>query len=191
MAKGVQMSDDESEKISMYGDDERQLAGRFVQDAYDSLLAHARNRRRRANFRDTMMTEDVLQECFLKMTGEKAWNSPEHFLRSASLAVRQVVVDHARSRLTAKRGSGQRALSLDGSEDLMLEFGESPEQLVIINDLLARMEAENPRWVRIVDARYFSGMSEAETAAILGLSERTVRRDWQAARAWLAGQMAD
>ena len=184
------MTGDDSEKISMYGDDERQLAGRFVQDAYDSLLAHARNRRRRANFRDTMMTEDVLQECFLKMTGEKVWNSPEHFMRSAALAVRQVVVDHARSRLTAKRGNGQRALSLDDAEDLMLEFGESPEQLVIINDLLARLEGENPRWVRVVDARYFSGMSEAETAAILGLSERTVRRDWQAARAWLEARMA-
>jgi RNA polymerase sigma factor (TIGR02999 family) len=183
------MSDDDGEKISIYGDDERQMAGRFVEDAYDSLLAHARYRRRRANFRDTMMTEDVLQECFLKMTGQKAWSSPEHFLRSAILAVRQVIVDHARSRLTAKRGSGQRALSLDDAEDLMPEFGESPEQLVIINDLLTRMETENPRWVRVVDARYFSGMSEAETAAILGLSERTVRRDWQAARAWLEAEM--
>jgi len=183
------MSDEENETIRNYGEDERQLAGRFVEDAYDSLLAHARDRRRRANFRDTMMTEDVLQECFLKMTGEKAWNSPEHFLRSAILAVRHVIVDHARSRLTAKRGNGQRALSLEDAEDLMPEFGETPEQLVIINDLLARMEAENPRWVRIVDARYFSGMSEAETAAILGLSERTVRRDWQAARTWLEAHM--
>ncbi|MEO0818050.1 MAG: ECF-type sigma factor [Pseudomonadota bacterium] len=183
------MSENDGENISLYNEDERQMASHFMRDAYDSLLAHARNRRRRANFRDTMMTEDVLQECFLKMTGQKAWNSPEHFLRSAALAVRQVVVDHARSRLTAKRGNGQHALSLDDVEDLMPAFGESPEQLVIINDLLARMEAENPRWVRVVDTRFFSGMSEAETAAVLGLSERTVRRDWQAARAWLEANM--
>ena len=185
------MPDEPGPGVGEYSEDERALADGFVRGAYDVLLDHARKRRRRAGFQDTMMTEDVLQECFLKMSGRQAWQSQEHFLRSAMLAVRQVVIDHARSQLTAKRGEGRRALPLDEVGSLTPEFGETPEQLVIINDLLMQLERENPRWVRVVDARYFNGMTEAETAAVLGVSERTVRRDWQAARAWLETRMSD
>lgn len=184
------MSDTPEDEAGPYNETERALADGFVRGAYDVLLDHARKRRRRAGFQDTMMTEDVLQECFLKMTGHQAWQSQDHFLRSAMLAVRQVVIDHARSRLTAKRGEGQRALPLETVEAFLPEFGETPEQLVLINDLLREMERESPRWVRIVDARYFNGMTEAETAALLGVSERTVRRDWQAARDWLEARFS-
>jgi DNA-directed RNA polymerase specialized sigma24 family protein len=91
--------------------------------------------------------------------------------------------------LTKKRGNGAQSLALDDVEDVLATYNETPEQLLIIDDLLRQMEDEHPRWVRIVDARYFSGMSEAETAAIFGLSERTVRREWKAARDWLETQM--
>jgi DNA-directed RNA polymerase specialized sigma24 family protein len=69
------------------------------------------------------------------------------------------------------------------------EFSETPEQLVGIAHLLGRLEQQNPRWLQVVDARYFSGMTELEAAITLGLSERTVRRDWQEARNWLAGEL--
>lgn len=175
--------------IGSYSAEERTLAEGFAGSVYDTLLRLARTRRRRAGFRDTMMTEDLLHESFLKLSGRPVFQSPEHFLRSAVLAMRQVVIDHARKQLTAKRGKGDPGIPIDQAEDLLPDFGETPEQLVIINDLLRQLEAENPRWLRIVDARYFAGMTEAETAAVLGLSERTVRRDWQAARAWLAERM--
>ena len=150
------------------------------------MLTLARNRRRRAGFSDTMMTEDVLHESFLKLSGRTVWQSQEHFLRTASLAMRQVVVDHARRKLAEKRGGGRADAPLDDVSDVVAGFGESPEQIVIIDDLLRQMARENPRWLRIVDARYFAGLTEEEAAALLGLSERTVRRDWKAARAWLA-----
>ena len=140
-------------------------------------------------FRDTMMTEDVLQECFVKLTGRASWASKDHFFRCAALAIRQVVVDHARQRLTKKRGNDAQSVAFDDVEDVLATYSETPEQLVIIDDLLRQMEHEHPRWVRIIDARYFSGMSEAETAAVFGLSERTVRRDWKAARDWLEIQL--
>ena len=183
------MSDAPSQQIESYDANERAIADGFFEAAYPELLRIARDNRRRAWFRDTMMTEDFLQECFVKLTGRSAWASKDHFFRCATLAIRQVVVDHARQRLTKKRGNGVHNIALDEVEDVLATYSETPEQLVIINDLLRQMEDEHPRWVRIVDARYFSGMSEAETAAVFGLSERTVRRDWKAARDWLEIQM--
>lgn len=183
------MSDAQSQQIDGYDAEERAIAEGFFEAAYPELLNIARDKRRRARFRDTMMTEDVLQECFVKLTGHSSWSSHDHFFRCAALAIRQVVVDHARQRLTKKRGNGVQNVPLDDVEDALATYSETPEQLVIIDDLLRQMEAEHPRWVRIVDARYFSGMSEAETAAIFGLSERTVRREWKAARDWLEAEM--
>lgn len=183
------MSKETNHDISDYRDDEREIAAGFSRLAYDSLLSLARTRRRRAGFRDTMMTDDLLQETFLKLSGKTAFESPDHFVRTASLAMRQVVVDHARRKLSDKRGGGEANLTYDEGTTVLPEFSETPEQIVILNDLLKRLETEHPRLARIVDARYFAGMTEVEVAASLGLSERTVRRDWQAARAWLAQHM--
>jgi RNA polymerase sigma factor (TIGR02999 family) len=180
---------DTSEELAGYRDDERALAHRFFETAYATLLKHARMRRRRAGFQATMLTEDLLQETFIKVCRQTAWQSQEHFLRCVSLAMRQVVVDHARRRLSEKRGLGVTPRSLDDVEETLPEFTESPEQIIVLNDLLNKLEQQNPRWLRIVDARYFAGMTEPETAAALGLSERTVRRDWQDAREWLFSQM--
>lgn len=183
------MSEPGDEALERYRPDEREVAEGLMESAYDTLLGLARTRRRRADVGDTMLTSDLLHESFLKLSGSTVWQSQEHFLRTASLAMRQVIVDHARARLTAKRGSGRANVPLEGSEALLPEFGETPEQLVAIGQLLERLEEENPRWLRVVDARYFAGMTEAETAAALGLSERTVRREWRAARDWLAEQL--
>ncbi|MEM5517213.1 ECF-type sigma factor [Henriciella sp. AS95] len=172
-----------------YSDEERKIAGGFIELAYEPLLELARNRRRRAGFHDTMMTEDILHESFMKLSGKTVWQSPEQFLRTASLAIRQVIVDHARRNLTAKRGEGKSAVEYIDDETVLPEFSETPEQILIVNDLLQQLEAAQPRLAKIVDARYFSGMTEAETASAFGLSERTVRRDWQAARNWLAKMM--
>lgn len=179
----------ESDDIGGYVDEEIEIADGLARTGYEALLSLARNRRRRAGFSDTMMTEDVLHESFLKLSGKTVWQSQEHFLRTASLAMRQVVVDHARRKVADKRGGGQADARLDDVSDFVAGFGETPEQLVMIDDLLRKMASENPRWLRIVDARYFAGLTEEETAALLGLSERTVRRDWKAARAWLAERM--
>ena len=184
------MGSNENTELGLYRDEERVLASAFVRDAYDRLLAVARSRRRRAGFCDTMMTEDVLHESFLKLSGKTVWQSQEHFLRTASLAMRQVVVDHARRKLADKRGGGQAGESFEETADRVAGFDETPEQIAVIDDLLQQLAKENPRWLRVVDARYFAGLTEPETAALLGLSERTVSRDWKDARAWLAARMS-
>lgn len=183
------MGSAEVEVTNGYSAYERGIANGFIEQAYDSLLSLARSRRRRAGLSHTMMTEDILHECFLKLSGKTVWQSPEQFMRTASLAIRQVIVDHARRKLTQKRGCGERSLSYDDAESVLPEYKETPEQILIINDLLEQLEAKQPRLSKVVDARYFAAMTEAETASALGFSERTVRRDWQTARSWLAEKM--
>lgn len=183
------MTSAEEDDIGGYANEEIEIAEGLARAGYEALLTLARNRRRRAGFSDTLLTEDVLHESFLKLSGHTVWQSQQHFLRTASLAMRQVVVDHARRKLAEKRGGGAAKVPLDDVAELVPGFDESPEQIVMIDDLLRQMKRENSRWLRIVDARYFAGLTEEETAALLGLSERTVRRDWKAARAWLAERM--
>lgn len=183
------MTQEQDNDLGGYVEDELRIAEGLASAGYQALLTLARNRRRRAGFSDTMLTEDVLHESFLKLSGKTVWQSQEHFLRTASLAMRQVVVDHARRKLAEKRGGGQIDARLDDISEFVAGFGETPEQIVMIDDLMRQMAREHPRWLRVVDARYFAGLTEEETAALLGLSERTVRRDWKAARAWLAERM--
>lgn len=169
-----------------YTPHDRHVAERLFTDCYRELLAMARLRRRRANFSDTMQSVDVLHEVYLKLCGVPVWQSRAHFMSTAALAIRQVVVTHARERLTAKRGGGATIVEFREQEALFPEYQETPEQIAIVGDLLTRLESENPRWARIVDCRYFAGLTEDETAFALGISSRTVRRAWTDARAWLA-----
>lgn len=167
-----------------YDETERDIASRLFALHYDDLARLARGRRRRSNAADTMMTEDILHESFLKLGQEKTWRDEKHFLCAAALAIRHVIVDYARRKLTAKR-QHERVDNAEAVERLA-EYGESPEELVAIGDLMDQLEQASPRWAKIVDARYFAGMTEAETAEMLDISDRTVRRDWTDARTWLA-----
>lgn len=172
-----------------YTEQDRARASALLAENYDLLLGLARRQRRRAKLRDTMQTSDLLHEALVRLGLEKDWSSRNHFVRATNLAIRHVIVDRARAKLSAKRGAGAGHQSLNESEDILLDYGETPQQLVAIGQALGALEAKHPRWVQIIDARYFAGLSEAECAAALGLSERTVRREWQAARLWLAERL--
>ena len=174
--------------MTAYDSSELTAADALFEEHYDRLLAIARDRRRRGGASDTLRTADLLHEAFLRMDTRREYADVQHFLRSAALAMRHTVIDHARKRLAARRGSGQRPVPLD-DDDALPEFSETPEQIVAISQLLGDLEAHNSRWLRVVDARYFAGMTEVETADLLGVTDRTVRRDWTAARDWLAQRM--
>ncbi|WP_172449640.1 ECF-type sigma factor [Porphyrobacter sp. HT-58-2] len=175
------MHSDKDAILDSYSEQDQFLAAELVNAFHGELIDIARARRRRAKASDTLMTLDVLHEAFLKLDGKQGFRSPGHFLAVASLAMRQVIVDHARRKLAEKRQEAE--------DQRLAGFGETPEQMVAIGQLLGSLGAHNPRWLRIVDARYFAGLTEAETAAVLGISERTVRRDWQDARRWLAKRL--
>ena len=149
----------------------------------DDLRRRARSERRRVGAGETLRTTALVHEAFLRLQRGGAWQDEGHFLQAAALAMRQALVDHARRRLAEKRGGG-RVDSLEdhpGSEP----FWVSDEQLVELDEALQRLAALNPRLTRVVECRFFGGYSELETARILGVTDRTVRRDWLKARAWL------
>jgi len=100
--------------------------------------------------------------------------------------MRQILVDHARRRGAGKRGGGMRAVEF---EDWHAQLDERPERILDVDKLLTRLEALDARQARIVEMRYFSELTEVEIAEVLGISERTVKRDWNMARAWLRKEL--
>ncbi len=149
----------------------------------DDLRQRARRERRRVGAGETMRTTALVHEAFLRLHRSGQWADELHFLRSAALAMRQALVDHARRRLSEKRGSG-RVESLEDHPGVE-PFLVSDEQLVEVDEALRELAALNPRLAQVVECRFFGGFSEPETARILGITDRTVRRDWVKARAWL------
>ena len=156
---------------------------------YADLKRLARAQRHRLNPGETMATTAVVNETYLKLARMPHWTSREHFMNSAARAMRQVLVDYARTRLAAKRGSGVDDLELD--EEIAMLRGEEPARVLALNDALAHLGELSPRLVQVVELRYFAGLSEEDAAKILKVTERTVRRDWVKAKAWLYREIGD
>ena len=129
----------------------------------------------------TLSTTALVHEAYLKLVQRSPdrWQNRNHFLAVASLAMRHVLVDCAKARATLKRGGEQRRLTLDEAE---VGIDDQAESLLQLDDALARLAAVDPRLVRVVECRFFGGMSEEEIAGALGVTVRTVRRDWVKAR---------
>ena len=170
---------------------DRKQADALVEAHYDALKNIARAKRRRAGGNQTMLTTDLLHESWMKIRKQGQWHSEEHFMRTAAMAMRQVLVDCLRAKLSQKRGSGAQHLSYCDVADCLPEFKETPEQILAINDMLEKLGGVKPRYAELVDLRYFGGFTETETAGILGITDRTVRRDWKVAKAWLAAEMSE
>ena len=158
------------------------LADDLVPLFYNELRVVARRTRAKVGKGFTMQTTALVNETYLKLRSARGWNDDSHFLCAAALAMRHVLVNHANSRLAAKRGAGAEHLPLTAADQ---ETGEQDEMLVNLNEALARLSKEAPRLAQVVECRYFGGYDEPATARALQLSERTVRRDWVLARAWL------
>jgi RNA polymerase sigma factor (TIGR02999 family) len=155
---------------------------------YDELRRIARGRLRHERADHTFSTSEVVHEAFLKLAplDRVEWQSRAHFYAIASRAMRNVLIDYAERRGSAKRGGGQRPLSFDELLEGHTAAAERPiEDLLALNDALARLEELDPRKARVVECRFFGGLSLDETAEALGSSPATVSRDWTFARAWL------
>lgn len=152
---------------------------------YDELRAVAHRRLmagRGAGQRDaTLATTALVNEAYLKLAGTSndAWADRTHFLATAALAMRQILVDRARARASAKRGGGRCSVTLD---EEAIALADEPSALLDIDDALTRLAATSPRLARVVECRFYGGMSEEEIAAALGVTVRTVQRDWVKAR---------
>lgn len=154
---------------------------------YDELRGLARVvRRGRAG--ETLNTTALVHEAYAKLVPARGLDleGRAHFFRVVARAMRQVLVNAAESRMAAKRGGGWVGVTL-GEE--LGDHPLDPVTLLALNDALGELEAMDPRQARIVECRFFAGLSVPETAEALGISEPTVKRDWRAARAWLAHRL--
>ncbi len=157
--------------------------------AYDELRAIAAGFLRAERPGHTLQTTALMHEAYLRIvgSGEVPWESRAQFFAVASEAVRRVLVEHARRRATEKRGGGWHRISLHDSA----AFEERPlAEFLALNEVLTRLSSVHERQGRVVEMRFFGGMSVAEVAHVLGVSESTVRGDWRFARAWLHRELS-
>jgi len=155
-------------------------------ELYASLRHVARMQRGRNRGCDTLQTTALVSEAYVKLSRTTGWKSRTHFLNTAAVVMRQVLVDYARARLASKRGGGQQTVTIDEDFDEMETLvGESSEQVLSIDLALTKLQRIEPRLARLVEYRFFAGYNEDDTAELMGVSTRTVQREWLKARAWL------
>jgi len=136
----------------------------------------------------TLQPTALIHEAYLKLVaqGQRAFHSRTHFFAVASMAMRQVLVNHAEASLAKKRGGGKEEISLD---DIEPALRQEAKEVLALHEALKDLDKIDPRKSRVVELRYFGGLSIEETAEALGVSTVTVTRDFQAARAWLAREL--
>ncbi len=160
---------------------------------YDELRRLAASYLRRERPGQTLQATALVHEAYVRLIGEKArnWANRTHFLAIAALSMRQILVQRARARHAAKRGGEPQRITLEEQLLAAAEAGTTDEiDLVALDAALERLAALNQRQAKVVELRYFGGMSVEETAEALRISPATVKRDWTLARAWLKRELA-
>jgi RNA polymerase sigma factor (TIGR02999 family) len=166
-----------------------EAAERFTELVYRQLRRLAGHYMRGERIGHTLQPTALVHEAYLRLfgPGQLHWQTQSHFVRNATRAMRQVLVDHARRRRRAKRGGGQQNMSLE--ESAVAVADQTPEIVLALEEALKELASVDPRQVEIVEMIYFTGLTQEETAHALGISERTVRREWTLARARLRGEV--
>ncbi len=162
---------------------------RLMPLVYDELRLMARRYMAQQAPGHTLQTTALIHEAFLKLAGhaDKHWQNRAHFFGVASQAMRCVLVDYARAHQYAKRGGGAHTLALD---EAAIVSTERAAELVALDDALQALAQLDARKARLVELRYFGGLSVDETAAVLRVSPETVLRDWRLAKAWLLRELS-
>lgn len=171
------------------------VLGELFSLVYEEL--HARAHRQRAHWHGdyTLNTTALVHEAYLKLVDQTqaAWESRAHFLGVAAKAMRHILVDYAKRRRAEKRGGDVQKLSLEemkvSLEGMVALTEERAEALLLLEEALERLARVNEREARVVECRFFGSMTFEETAQALGVSVRTVKRDWAMAQAWLHREM--
>lgn len=156
---------------------------------YSELRRLASNYLRRERAGHTLQPTALVNEAYLRLVGQKnaKWQNRAQFFAISAQFMRRILVDHARRHQAAKRGgSEQQRLSITSAEELI---SEPAIDLLVLNEALDELAKMDPQQSRIVELRFFGGLSIEETGEVLGISHSTVEREWKSARAWLRGQM--
>ena len=162
---------------------------RLIPLVYKELRRMASYYMRRRRPGDTLQTSALINEAYLRLADHKnmRWQNRSHFFAVAAQAMRRILVDHARARYAAKREGGLLKVSLDQAADIGQQRGA---ELIALDDALKELAEFDERKSRIVELRYFGGLSVEETAQVLEVSAVTVKREWRAAKLWLLRAMS-
>jgi RNA polymerase sigma factor (TIGR02999 family) len=175
---------DITELLIAHGQGAPDAFDRLLPLVYDDLRRLAAIQRRRLQPGETLNTTGLVHEAYLKLVDHSraTWRDRGHFLAVSALAMRHILIDYARTRGRTKRGGDIHLVALD---DRHLAVEQDAARLLDMDLALQRLTTLDPRLTRVVECRYFAGLSEEETAEALGVSLRTAQRDWLKARAWL------
>lgn len=175
--------------IQAAGASDRAAADQLLNLVYDQLRRIAQQRMNEERAGHTLQATALVHEAYLRLVKSDPvdWEGRRHFFGAAAQAMRRILIERARRRAAAKHGGGRDRITLD---DIGAAQGTAPIDLLALHEALARLERRDPRMGEIVMLRFFAGLGVEETAAALGLSPRTVKRDWAVARAWLFEEMS-
>jgi RNA polymerase sigma-70 factor (ECF subfamily) len=166
----------------------QEAAERLIPLVYDELKKLARAYMRRERGDHTLQTTALVHEAYLKLVRQRAanWQSRSHFFGIAAQLMRRILIDYARGHLREKRGGAKVVLPLN---EALVFSPQHSEELVKLDEALDRLSKLDARQSHIVELRFFGGLSVEETSEFLGVSPRTVKRDWAVAKAWLHGEL--
>ena len=171
----------------------REHVSRLAPLLYTDLKRLAHRERVRLFSPNTLTTTSLIHESYLRLMGQAGFESPTHFLRVAAVTMRHLLIDRVRAQRAAKRGGGAAHMPLDLalSQDLTELAVEDDGTAMAVHEALFRLARFAPRLAEVVQCRYFAGYDNKEIAQALGITERTVERDWKSAKAWLASELGD
>jgi RNA polymerase sigma factor (TIGR02999 family) len=172
-----------------WSEGDREALDKLIPIVYSELRLRAARYLRRERPGHTLQTTALIHETYLRLVEQKdvQWQNRAHFFAIAAQLMRRILVDHARQRDAAKRGGADVTLTLD---EAMAVFPGRDVNLMALDETLTRLAEIDPRQSRVVELRYFSGLSIEETAEVLGVSPGTVKLDWSMAKAWLRREMS-
>lgn len=163
---------------------DKSVVERLMPLVYDELHRRAASYMRQERPDHTLQPTALVHEAYLKLVEQRGttFKNRAHFFAVAATLMRRILIDHARARLSAKRGGEQSTVALEYAEQL---HTNTPRGLVAIDEALKQLETLDPLQEQIVEMRFFGGLTVKETAEVLGVSTRTIEREWTIARAWL------
>ena len=170
--------------LKQWGEGKGQALDELMPLVYDELKRLAGSYLRRERPDHTLQSAALVNEAYVRLIDQNQvqWQNRAHFFGIAAQMMRRILVDHARSHLADKRGAGVPVLSLD---EIVAEAQNQSVNLLGLDEALSKLEKIDAQQGKIVELRFFSGLSIEETATVLGISPATVKREWAAARAWL------
>ena len=173
--------------LQEWQDGKREALDRLLPIVYAELHALASRYLSRERSDHTLQPTALVNEAYLKLAGQRAvdWQNRSHFFGIAAQLMRRILVDHARRDGRVKRGANAPMLSVDDAGPVASEPGVDPVDAAVLDRALSRLEALDPEQGRIVELRFYGGLTIEETASVMGVSAGTVKRHWAVARAWL------